>query len=313
MTTMHNIQSSRHVEHACYLVLFTFSLLFLTSLTVPALAAPAAADCLVCLGDSITDGYTYGQILIQALREAGKPVPTIICSGRSSDTAPQMAARLDQTVLVFQPQWVTFSAGTNDAVRGVTNEQFENALREIVAKVQARGGKLVLLTPSLILSRNGKTPQEQEARRKQYEARLDCFEAIIRKVAAEKHCLLAENHASLLAAIRSGEDDYDGRRRSSELPWPGDHGPRYSRRLGLRRRGPAADSSSRVCSPAWSAIGRCVCAAGRKGPSRPPDRPNGREACARRHVEDLRPARSAARRSGIGGGVDGTFAATALP
>ncbi len=168
-------------------------------------AAPAAADRLVCLGDSITDGYTYGQILIQALREAGKPVPAIICAGRSSDTAGQMAARLDRTVLVFQPQWVTFSAGTNDALRGVTNEQYEKALREIVARVQAQGGSLVLLTPCEILSRGGKTPAEQEARRKKIEGKLDGYEAIICKVAAEKRCLVAENRALMLEAIRSGK------------------------------------------------------------------------------------------------------------
>ncbi len=160
---------------------------------------------LVCLGDSITDGYTYGQILIQALREAGKPVPEIICAGRSSDTAPQMAARLDQTVLAFQPQCVTFSAGTNDALRGVTDAEYEKALHEIVAKVQARGGKLVLLTPCEILSRGGKTPAKQEAQQKKIDGRLDAFEAIIRKVAAERGCRVAENRGLMRQAIRSGK------------------------------------------------------------------------------------------------------------
>ena len=40
--------------------------------TAPA-ASPSVADRLVCLGDSITDGYTYGQILIQAVAEIDSP------------------------------------------------------------------------------------------------------------------------------------------------------------------------------------------------------------------------------------------------
>ena len=67
----------------------------------------------------------------------------------------------------------------------MTNEQYEKALREIVARVQAQGGSLVLLTPCEILSRGGKTPAEQEARRKKIEGKLDGYEAIICKVAAE--------------------------------------------------------------------------------------------------------------------------------
>jgi hypothetical protein len=45
--------------------------------------------------DSITDGYTYGQILMRALREAGKLRSAVICVGMAGDTATQMAARLE--------------------------------------------------------------------------------------------------------------------------------------------------------------------------------------------------------------------------
>ena len=103
-----------------------------------------AVERLVCLGDSITDGYTYGQIIMQALREAGEPVMPVICAGVASDTAPQMAARLKETVLRFKPDLVTFSAGTNDTLRGVTDEDYEKALRAIVAGVQAAQAKMIL-------------------------------------------------------------------------------------------------------------------------------------------------------------------------
>ena len=116
---------------------------------------PTADDRIVALGDSITDGNTYPQIVMQALREAGRPVPTIVCSGVASDTAALMAARLDRTVLEFKPTLVTFCAGTNDACRGVTPEQYEASLREVCGKVKASGARMVLLTPCTIEPKDG--------------------------------------------------------------------------------------------------------------------------------------------------------------
>ena len=116
-----------------------------------------------------------------------------------------MAARLDRTVLVFKPQWVTFSAGANDALRDVTPAQYEQALRDIVDKTQARGARLILLTPCALLKRDGKTPEEQEVSERKVQARLADFERIIRTVAAEKGCRVAENRALMDAALRTGE------------------------------------------------------------------------------------------------------------
>ncbi len=130
--------------------------------------APKTSGRVVCLGDSITDGCTYPQLIVQALREAGRPAPTVVCAGVASDTAPQMAARVERTVLVFQPSLVTFSAGTNDALRGVSAEEYERALREIRARVRMQSAKgkrqsakgrepagMILLTPCIISPSRG--------------------------------------------------------------------------------------------------------------------------------------------------------------
>ena len=45
---------------------------------------------IVCLGDSITDGDTYPQIIMQSLREAGGRVPAVIYSGVGGNTAQMM-------------------------------------------------------------------------------------------------------------------------------------------------------------------------------------------------------------------------------
>ena len=108
---------------------------------------PKASDVVVCLGDSITDGCTYPQIIVQALKEARRPVPVVVCAGVAGNTAAQMAARLAKSVLAFKPNVVTFCAGTNDSLHGVTAADYERSLRQISQKVKAQGGMMILLTP----------------------------------------------------------------------------------------------------------------------------------------------------------------------
>lgn len=166
--------------------------------------APRAESRIVCLGDSITDGCTYPQILVQALREAGRPVPTVICAGVASDTAPQMAARLEETVLRFSPTTVTFSAGTNDSLRKLPPATYEKALRTIVAKVEAEGGTMILLTPCIISPGKGASEQDKVKVEAAEELVADYAEAI-RKVAAEQGYPVAENNALMQAARREGK------------------------------------------------------------------------------------------------------------
>ena len=166
---------------------------------------PTPAARVVCLGDSITDGCTYPQLVVQALREAGRPAPTVICAGVASDTAPQMAARLDATVLVFKPTCVTFSAGTNDALRGVSPADYEKALREISAKVKAQRGSMILLTPCIV-SPGKDADAAAKAKAEAAEALIAQYVAVIRKVAADEGYPVAENNALMQAARREGRE-----------------------------------------------------------------------------------------------------------
>ena len=172
-------------------------------------SVPKATDRIVCLGDSITDGCTYPQIIVQALKEAGKPVPTVICSGVASDTAQQMEARLDKTVLAFRPTIVTFSAGTNDTFRGVTAAQYEQALRSIAKRVRALGGTMVLLTPCIVSPAKAadaaaqKTAAERAAAAEKVIAE---FEKAVRTVAAEEGFPVAENNALMQQARKEGKE-----------------------------------------------------------------------------------------------------------
>ena len=172
-----------------------------------------ASDRVVCLGDSITDGCTYPQIIGQALKEAGKPVPTVICSGVASDTAAQMADRLDATVLAYKPTVVTFSAGTNDSSRGVTPEKYEASLRDVIRRVKATNAAMVLLTPCIINPRtDGDAAAQQQAKERAEAAEkvIAEYEKVIRKVAAEEGLPVAENNALMRQAREQGKEVMSG-------------------------------------------------------------------------------------------------------
>lgn len=102
--------------------------------------AQAATTTILALGDSLTAGYGLdpGQSLPDklqgALRAKGLDV-TIINAGVSGDVAAQGAARLDWA-LTDDVKAVILELGANDALRGLDPTQAENALREILQKLQ---------------------------------------------------------------------------------------------------------------------------------------------------------------------------------
>ncbi|MCL2701064.1 MAG: GDSL-type esterase/lipase family protein [Phycisphaerae bacterium] len=152
----------------------------------------------VCVGDSITDGNTYPLILMQALADADKPVPAAVCAGVASDTAALMAARFDP-FLEMKPDIVTFSAGTNDASRGVAPADYEKALREIAEKCKANKITMILLTPCAINVGDTNKPNEKA------EAIGEEYAEIIRTVAKEYGWPVAEVSALQKAARKKGE------------------------------------------------------------------------------------------------------------
>ena len=160
---------------------------------------------IVCFGDSMTDGDTYPQLIMQAFHEAGGPVPACICSGVGGETMKAMDARFDTTVAVFKPEMVTVLEGTNDAGSNTTAESYEASLRSIVAKIKAIGAKVMLLTPSECLARSGKTEAEKDASFAKTHVHLDAYEAVIRKVAADESCLLAENRKGFTEGLKEGK------------------------------------------------------------------------------------------------------------
>lgn len=207
----HNVNTLR-LSAALYCVLLATSLTVCGAEANPKMDEKALAGQIVCVGDSGTDGYTYGQVLMQALKEAGKSVPAVICAGVGGDTASAMAARLDRDALRFNPTLITFNAGHNDASRGLGVEQYEAAIRQVSEKCKARGIPLVLMTPCPILgspalkakaaepnadARTIKAFADANAKALADEAMMAKFDVVLRKVAQEYGWAVAETNKIL--------------------------------------------------------------------------------------------------------------------
>ena len=146
------------------------------------------------LGDSITDGYTYPQLVRDSLAKSRAIDVVAINAGIGGDTMPGMEARLERDVLDHHPDLVTISAGANDAARGVTPEAYEKSMRAAVEALQARQIRVILLTPVWL-------PHKEPGRMEQYEE-------AIRRIAADKKLAVAEVTATMAAAAAAGHPQH---------------------------------------------------------------------------------------------------------
>src|SRR5262245_11146114 len=110
---------------------------------------PSAYQRTVFLGDSITDGNTYPQLVRRALLDAGLPEMVAINAGIGGNTAHQMSERLDRDVLAHRPTLVTILAGANDAHHGVSAADYEKHIRNTADRLKALKVPVMLLTPCI--------------------------------------------------------------------------------------------------------------------------------------------------------------------
>ena len=163
-------------------LLFLPSVFFIIVST--ALASGVPAPRIVFLGDSITDGHTYPQLVQQALQQAGKPVPVVINAGSGGDLAQGMSARLERDVLAHKPTLVTLHVGANDALRGITLGEYSRAVTSIADRLKAEQIPLVLLTTATYGAKHAAA-----------EKTLDAYNDFLRRFAAERNLKLADVNA----------------------------------------------------------------------------------------------------------------------
>jgi acyl-CoA thioesterase-1 len=114
-------------------------------------AAPATDEppLVLFLGNSLSAGYGLGEELAfprlveRSLAEEGLPV-RVVNAGVSGDTTAGGLARVDW-LLRMDPDIVVVELGGNDGLRGLAVEMTEANLREIVARCERHGAKVLLL------------------------------------------------------------------------------------------------------------------------------------------------------------------------
>jgi acyl-CoA thioesterase-1 len=108
---------------------------------------------IVAFGDSITAGYAvrrgfpsfWGEMLQKKYPDAKIEM---INSGVSGDTTMDGLARLDWSVLSYEPDLVTINFGINDCVLRLGLEEFEMNFVEMVRRIRAGPGSEILLLSS---------------------------------------------------------------------------------------------------------------------------------------------------------------------
>ena len=181
-----------------------YLLAILLGLVFPAFAEGLqvkSGDRIAFLGDSITHfgDYPAGYInlVLSGLKANGITVVKIP-AGVSGNKSNQMLARLQSDVLDQHPTWMTLSCGVNDVwhqhkkpPQGVKLEDFQKNITAIVEQAQSAGVQVVIMTATMIME-NPADQRNQE---------LIPYNGFLRKLATEKHCLLADEGAAMRAEI----------------------------------------------------------------------------------------------------------------
>ena len=171
--------------------------LLLTASALSAQMKVRNGDRIAFLGDSITQQGNshagYLNLVMTGLESAGiKAVK--IPAGISGHKSNQMLARLERDVIQKKPQIMTLSCGVNDVwhgKRGVPLDAYKKNITQIVEKAQAAGIKVYLLTSTMI-TENPKHPNNQK---------LAAYNDFLRKLAAEKSCVLVDLNADMQKQI----------------------------------------------------------------------------------------------------------------
>ncbi|BBL69834.1 arylesterase [Methylogaea oryzae] len=115
-----------------------------------AAVAPARAETVLLLGDSISAGYGlptgrgWADLLRDKLKQAGGDY-TLANASISGETSAGGLARIDQELSMHRPAIVILELGANDGLRGLPPAQLAANLEAIAQRSQAAGARVLLL------------------------------------------------------------------------------------------------------------------------------------------------------------------------
>ncbi len=184
---------------------FVFASMLLTAHVPAGEAAALEGKKIAFLGDSITQQGAgpkgYVTLVMRGLAGIGAKA-TAIPAGISGHKSNNMLDRLEKDVLSKKPDYMTLSCGVNDVwhgAKGVTLEQYQTNITQIVEKCQAQGIKVMILTSTMI-GEDQPNPNNQK---------LIPYNEFLRALAKEKKCLLADLNADMQAGITQAGADKD--------------------------------------------------------------------------------------------------------
>ena len=183
-------------------------LLSVLSISLMASGAPLIVkdgDNIGFLGDSLTQfaNREYGFILLVmgALKADGVKNLKYIPGGIGGDRSNSILARLDK-FLARKPSIVILQVGVNDVSwgkRGVELPQYEKNIREIVARCEKAGARMVLVTPTL----------HTEDTAYANNVKLEKYAQTIRNIAKEKNIPLVDWQKKMREIIASNKIQAD--------------------------------------------------------------------------------------------------------
>ena len=157
------------------------------------------------LGDSITQQGQrreagYVNLVVQILAKNNvRIVP--IKAGVSGHKSDQMLARLERDVIRKKADFLFLSCGVNDVwhgARGIKLDQYKKNITAIVEKAQKANIKVCIMTATMI-----REDAEYAANKT-----LAAYNDFLRKLAAEKKCLLADTNAAMQSEIAALRKQY---------------------------------------------------------------------------------------------------------
>lgn len=174
------------------------------------------ADRIVFLGDSITQAGVKPQGYVTVLTEAIKAAnPDLgietFGAGISGNKVPNLQARLEKDVITKKPTLVFIYIGINDVWHwkmdkegkllggGTTKEIFEEGLKDIIAKINAVGARVILCTPSVIGEKHDGSNER--------DAMLEEYSAISRKVASDTNSQLVDLRKAFIDHLKANNPD----------------------------------------------------------------------------------------------------------
>jgi lysophospholipase L1-like esterase len=172
-------------------------------------------DRVIFLGDSITQfGFKkkstsgFGNLITKAVADAYPDLGIqIIGAGRSGHKVPDCQNRLDRSVLKKKPTIVVIYIGINDVwhwnegagTKGTTKERFESGLKDMIAKINAVGARVILCTPTVIGEKTDGTNKRDEM--------LEAYSEISRKVAEETNTQLLDLRKAFMEYLKKNNPD----------------------------------------------------------------------------------------------------------